>query len=432
MRYKVLIQQCSDPRCAGAVAFGVARRAGIAPEKVFSVISEKNICIRKKAQREEAMQLKREFEALGATVDLVQLDGYPVGGGDAPVVSHRSESDEDEDPSGRILTESEYAERMRDRRDIFYIENNRPLSRIETVCLVTAILAGLFMSTRESVQVASDFIEPNTPQREAIVLATPIERPDEQKRNEKPKSVSLNSRKVLRPAHTTGRGGKAGGGGNPRERVVKTGILGLVSGKIRGREVANADIFSKGGFSDGIDAIIQGMGGLKSLGGGGSGRRGITGIGYGTGYGNSGFGGDGPGNSDDILGLMSDPGEVALQLKTRTTELRIARPNIVHGCAITGGRSRQSIARVVQQNLAALRYAYNQRLREKPGLKGRITVKFAIDEFGNVLHCAVEESTISDSDLETVVIAKITRWKFEKINKVGDITEVIYPFVFSQ
>ena len=70
MRYKVLIQPCRNPKSAGAVAFGVARRAGVAPEKVFGVISEKTICIRKKAERDEALQLKTEFEALGAEVDL--------------------------------------------------------------------------------------------------------------------------------------------------------------------------------------------------------------------------------------------------------------------------------------------------------------------------------------------------------------------------
>lgn len=86
----------------------------------------------------------------------------------------------------------------------------------------------------------------------------------------------------------------------------------------------------------------------------------------------------------------------------------------------------------MMQNIAALRYAYNKRLREKPGLKGRITVRFAIDEFGNVLYCAVEESSIDDNILETLVMNRIKHWRFEKIDKPGDITEVVYPFVFSQ
>jgi TonB family protein len=98
---------------------------------------------------------------------------------------------------------------------------------------------------------------------------------------------------------------------------------------------------------------------------------------------------------------------------------------------MTNGRSRSSIARVVQQNLAALRYAYNQRLRQKPGLKGRITVTFAIDEFGKVLFCKINESTMSDPVLESLVVKKIRLWRFDKIDKVGDVTEVVYPFVFN-
>jgi TonB family protein len=88
--------------------------------------------------------------------------------------------------------------------------------------------------------------------------------------------------------------------------------------------------------------------------------------------------------------------------------------------------------RVVMQNLAALRYAYNKRLREKPGLNGKVTVKFAIDEFGKVIFCEAVESTIGDPVFEEVVVSKIKRWVFEKIDKPGDVTEVIYPFVFSQ
>jgi TonB family protein len=90
-----------------------------------------------------------------------------------------------------------------------------------------------------------------------------------------------------------------------------------------------------------------------------------------------------------------------------------------------------AIMRVVMQNLSALRYAYNQRLREKPGLKGKITVKFVIDEFGTVMHCEVVESSMGDNLLEAKVTGKIIRWKFERIDKPGDITEVVYPFVFS-
>jgi TonB family protein len=105
---------------------------------------------------------------------------------------------------------------------------------------------------------------------------------------------------------------------------------------------------------------------------------------------------------------------------------------MVEGGALTGGRSKASIMRVVRQNLAALRYAYNKRLQEKPGLKGKVTVKFAIDEFGKVIFCSVVSTTMNDNNFESTVVEKIRRWGFGKIDKPGDVTEVIYPFVFSQ
>ncbi len=43
--------------------------------------------------------------------------------------------------------------------------------------------------------------------------------------------------------------------------------------------------------------------------------------------------------------------------------LKISAPEFLKGGSLTGGRSKASIMRVVMQNLAALRYAYNKRLQ---------------------------------------------------------------------
>jgi len=98
----------------------------------------------------------------------------------------------------------------------------------------------------------------------------------------------------------------------------------------------------------------------------------------------------------------------------------------------TSVRSWASIQRIVMQNMAALRYAYNKRLREKPGLSGKITVKFAIDEFGKVIYAQVVASTMADTELETIVVSKVKDWTFEYVDKPGDVAEVTYPFTFSQ
>ena len=97
---------------------------------------------------------------------------------------------------------------------------------------------------------------------------------------------------------------------------------------------------------------------------------------------------------------------------------------------LTSGRSRGDIMRVVRQKMASLQYAYHQRLKDKPRIQGRITVRWSIDEFGNVISCKLVGTTINDDTFEQTVVNIIKMWEFGKINISGDVTEVEYPFVF--
>jgi len=120
------------------------------------------------------------------------------------------------------------------------------------------------------------------------------------------------------------------------------------------------------------------------------------------------------------------------ELFARRQPQAVEDASLVKSGALSGGRSRASIQRVVMQNMAALRYIYNRRLREKPGLKGKVTVKFAVDEFGKVIFAKVVESTMNDPELENLVLGRVKDWNFDRIDKPGDVTEVVYPFVFSE
>lgn len=422
MRYKVLIKKCDDPAKAARISEEVAKWSGSTADVVNSVISKKPICIRREAEEDEALKLKSQFEAFGAEVDFVPLQ---AGAGPAS----NADDDDEEDVPGRVLSDSEFSNALKSRGDIFAVEKETRLRNIEIVCILMAIGVGIWFSTIEFVQVATDFFE-KLPEERVAKLVKELPQTLDQKKNEKKEDELKTEKKKLKPAKHRGAGGQHGGGGDPRARVTRKGVLGIISGQIKGKTVASADIFGKGGFATDIDAVLSGVGGLKSGGGGGVGRKGVAGIGYGAGYG-SGFGG-GAGGVDDLIGsLMGGDGGSGLNLK-KHGELKISAPQFTRGGALTGGRSKASIMRVVMQNLAALRYAYNKRLREKPGLSGKITVKFAIDEFGKVIFCKVVDTTINDGLLESTVTGKIKRWVFEKIDKPGDVTEVVYPFVFSQ
>jgi TonB family protein len=213
-------------------------------------------------------------------------------------------------------------------------------------------------------------------------------------------------------------------------RVTQTGVLGVVSGTIKGKSVASADVFGKGGYATDIDAILSGVDGLKSGGDGGVGRKGVAGIGYGSGYG-SGFGGGGGGVDDLLSGLMGGSGG-GLELRKSNGEPRVVSPDFLNSGKLTGGRSGASIQRVIMQNMAALRYAYQKCLLKQPGMNGKITVYFTVNDVGNVIFARIMESTIFDDTLENTVLSRVKSWRFEKINIPGDVTEVTCPFIFSQ
>ena len=93
-------------------------------------------------------------------------------------------------------------------------------------------------------------------------------------------------------------------------------------------------------------------------------------------------------------------------------------------------RPSESIMKTVMQNLAALRYAYNKRLRENRLLYGKITVKYSILENGKVNSAEIISSTINDTFLENTIKNKIKNWKFDSLSVTADTTTIIYPFVF--
>ena len=95
-------------------------------------------------------------------------------------------------------------------------------------------------------------------------------------------------------------------------------------------------------------------------------------------------------------------------------------------------RTKASIFKIVMHYMPALKSAYNARLKEKRDLAGKITVHFAVNEFGKVIYCKIQESTVNDSVLEASISSLIFQWKFDTIQKPGDISVVTYPFVFSQ
>jgi hypothetical protein len=135
------------------------------------------------------------------------------------------------------------------------------------------------------------------------------------------------------------------------------------------------------------------------------------------------------------LSLLVVPGdsENSLLKDNDSTQKENVIDTTKHKGYLTGGRSRASIMHVVMENIHELRYAYNVRLRDRghPYFSGKIWIKFAIDEFGKVIYCEAIKDSTGDGALVSQSVQIVKSWKFDNIHKPGDVTEVVYPFVFT-
>ena len=411
--YQVKLKRITNPDVLDKVVAEIVKSSGAPEDKVKeSLSSQPWTSIGKQFDRVRAKELRSVYEPLGAVVQTIDLNDL-------------DDDDEEDEGDGRVLTQAEYVKALNSRADIFSVEEETKTTRwIFPILFVVGIIMSWYLAVIFKIEIiAADFYERHIRNVEVqladeIDLTKPLE--EEKKEPEPPKQ----ERQELRPRPTSGAGGVSGGGGDPRARVVKQGVLGVISGAITGANISGGGV---GGFASGLDAILEGAGGLQAGGGGGTGRAGASGIGFGSGFG-SGFGG-GAGGVDNLAGLMGGGGQ-NVELRRRG-ELQVRDPGPAQAAGLTGGRSRASIMRVVRQNMASLQHAYNLRLRDNPGMQGRVTVKWAIDEHGNVIYTRLVSSTINDNTFEQTVLDRIRRWAFGRIEIPGDVTEVEYPFVFT-
>jgi TonB family protein len=434
MLLQCTIQKCSQAGQALAIAAILAPVLGKPIEYLAEILQRTNLRIRHIGDETDIQLLQLHLESLGAMIEIAP-EPTNVPRSSQPEDENEEDDEDDNDP-GRMLTDAELAAALGSRRDIFSVDKSQYLSRVEMACLFVAMVAGGVMSRMQiadAITMGPDFVSDKTP-GPTVVIGPTVDRPFVDKPAPAPQK-SLPPMPTRRQLHSRNhapaldRGTNHGGGGDHLSRITKRGVIGLLADKITGRSLEGGDLFGKGGYAERIDAILSGGQGLAMGGSGGAGRRGEAGIGVGLGYG-SGYGG---GSSQaDIDGLMNAAmPELALP-KHREINPKWHGDMVADSIRpITGGRNKASIMRVIQQNIAALRYAYNRYLRESPALQGKVTIKFAIDEFGKVLFCEVTNSSTGNDQFDQTIAAKIKHWAFEKIDMPGDVTEVVYPFVFS-
>lgn len=98
---------------------------------------------------------------------------------------------------------------------------------------------------------------------------------------------------------------------------------------------------------------------------------------------------------------------------------------------VEGGLSKDQIAAVINRHIGEVINCYEKGLQVKPGLSGRVGMKFNINGSGIVSSAGVSSSSLNSSQVESCITNRLRTWKFPK--PVGGVNvKVQYPFVLKR
>ena len=95
----------------------------------------------------------------------------------------------------------------------------------------------------------------------------------------------------------------------------------------------------------------------------------------------------------------------------------------------TGFCKKSDVARVIRRRANSIRACYEQRLQVKPGLKGKVTVRFTIAMNGRVQAASIAQATLNDGAVKSCMLRITRRMAFSKPE--GGVCIVQWPFVFA-
>ena len=140
---------------------------------------------------------------------------------------------------------------------------------------------------------------------------------------------------------------------------------------------------------------------------------------------------DGTGDKDGGgVALPGLPGVGGIPGKAREPQ-GLGKPVEIDQFRNTTSRSTASILAVIRSHSPGLRHVYNGYLKQRPGLAGKITLRFAIAPSGEVVDAGLAGSTTGYAAFDEDVVGKVMSWRFELVKAPGnDIVTV--PFNFSE
>jgi len=84
----------------------------------------------------------------------------------------------------------------------------------------------------------------------------------------------------------------------------------------------------------------------------------------------------------------------------------------------------------VKKRLRAIQICYEQQLRRNPGLQGKVTVEFTIEQSGTVSKAVATSNTTNDPAVASCVVDTVKRFRFNPGPEGGSVS-YSYPFVFA-
>jgi tetratricopeptide (TPR) repeat protein len=161
MSFRVHIKNCDDPAARLPIVELAARLSGASAQTVLTAWGKDSIYIYGEADYRKALETKRQLQALGAEVRLVDDDAEAPDEAGKPGI--------DNEATGRILSDEEYVRALTARSDIFFLEKGGRLRNIEAAALAIGILAGVWITTVPQKRIAPDFFQTIRNERKATL-----------------------------------------------------------------------------------------------------------------------------------------------------------------------------------------------------------------------------------------------------------------------
>ncbi len=134
---------------------------------------------------------------------------------------------------------------------------------------------------------------------------------------------------------------------------------------------------------------------------------------------------EGGGRADASIGDLAKSGGGSAKVGNVAAKAPTGKASL-GAMEVASGEAADKVRATINKYRAQIKYCYEQRLKERPDISGRIAVDVDVSA-GRVTSVVVSDNTTGDSALESCVKSKIRRWRFP-----SDFSDSIYlPFALS-